>query len=248
MTTWFIADLHLEPSRPDSTQQLFALLQQICGQADALYILGDFFEYWVGDDFLDTPAVEPLLPVINALAELCDSGVPSYFMHGNRDFLVGQRFAEESGCVLLPEQQVIDLYGIPTLLMHGDTLCSDDVDYQQARTILRDPQWQAQLLAQSIPQRLQRAREMREISKNTTRHKNAGIMDVNQHTVEQAMRKARVTRLIHGHTHRPAIHDFSLDGKTARRIVLGDWYTQSSFLRVERNNELELINRPVDTA
>lgn len=244
MTTWFISDLHLEPSRPDSIRQLFTFLQQINGQADALYILGDFFEYWVGDDFLDTPAGEQVQPVIQALCALSDSGVPLYFMHGNRDFLVGQRFADETGCSLLPEQQVIDLYGTPTLLMHGDTLCTDDVDYQKTRAVFRDPKWQAQVLTWTIPQRLQRAQEMREVSENSTRYKDEAIMDVNQQTVEQTLLEANVTRLIHGHTHRPAIHDFTLDGHAAQRIVLGDWYRQSSFLRVAGNGEIELINNP----
>ncbi|MEZ5537876.1 MAG: UDP-2,3-diacylglucosamine diphosphatase [Thiolinea sp.] len=248
MNTWFISDLHLEPSRPDSIRQLFAFLQQIGGKADALYILGDFFEYWVGDDFLDTSAGEQVKPVIQALRQLSDSGVALYFMHGNRDFLIGERFATETGCMLLPEQQVIDLYGTPTLLMHGDTLCTDDVDYQKARAVFRDPKWQAQVLTWTIPQRLQRAREMREVSENSTRYKTEELMDVNQQTVEQTMRETGVARLIHGHTHRPAIHDFQLDGQDVQRIVLGDWYKQSSFLRISDNGEIELTNQPFGTA
>lgn len=247
MTTWFISDLHLEFSRPTSTKQLFAFLQQINAQADALYILGDLFEYWVGDDFLDTPEGVQLQPAIQALRAVSDSGVKLYFMHGNRDFLIGERFATETGCTLLAEQQVIDLYGTPTLLMHGDTLCTDDLDYQKARAVFRDPKWQAQVLTWTIPQRLQRAQEMREVSENSTRYKTEAIMDVNQDSVEQTMLEAGVTRLIHGHTHRPAIHDFDLNGQNAQRIVLGDWYTQSSFLRVEADGELELINQPFGT-
>lgn len=244
MTTWFISDLHLEPSRPAGIQQLLAFLQHINGRADGLYILGDFFEYWVGDDFLDTPAGEQVRPVIQALRTVSDSGVKLYFMHGNRDFLVGERFADETGSTLLPEQQVIDLYGTPVLIMHGDTLCTDDVDYQKARTVFRDPKWQAQVLTWTIPQRLQRAKEMREVSESSTRYKDEGIMDVNQQTVEQVMHAANVTRLIHGHTHRPAVHNFRLGGQDAQRIVLGDWYTQSSFLRVNDNGAAELLNQP----
>lgn len=242
MTTWFISDLHLEPSRPASIQQLFAFLQQIGGNADALYILGDFFEFWVGDDFLDTPEGQIVTPLIQALRAVSDSGVPVCFIHGNRDFLLGERFATETGCTMLPEQQVVDLYGTPTLIMHGDTLCTDDVDYQKARAVFRNPKWIAQVLTWTIPQRIQRAQEMREVSKESTQHKSDEIMDVNQQSVEQVMRDAKVARLIHGHTHRPAIHDFQLDGVGAQRIVLGDWYTQGSYLRVDAENGVELLS------
>nr|CAA6823464.1 MAG: UDP-2,3-diacylglucosamine diphosphatase (EC [uncultured Thiotrichaceae bacterium] len=241
MTTWFISDLHLEPSRPASIQQLFTFLQQISGNADALYILGDFFEFWVGDDFLDTPQGQAVIPLIQALRAVSDSGVPVYFIHGNRDFLLGERFATETGCTMLPEQQVIDLYGTQTLIMHGDTLCTDDVDYQKARAVFRNPKWIAQVLTWTIPQRIQRAEEMREVSKESVQYKSDEIMDVNQQSVEQAIQDAKVTRLIHGHTHRPAVHDFTLDGADVQRIVLGDWYTQSSYLRVDNDSGFELL-------
>ncbi len=241
MTTWFISDLHLEPSRPASIQQLFAFLQQINGDADALYILGDLFEFWVGDDYLDTPEGQAITPLLQALRAVSDSGVPIYFMHGNRDFLLGERFAAETGCTLLPEQQVVDLYGTPTLLLHGDTLCTDDVDYQKARAVFRNPKWIAQVMTWTIPQRIQRAQEMREVSKESTQHKSDEIMDVNQQSVEQVMRDAKVTRLIHGHTHRPATHDFQLDGVDAQRIVLGDWYTQGSYLRADKTSGVTLL-------
>ena len=233
MATWFISDLHLEPSRPDSIQQLFAFLQQIQGNADALFILGDFFEYWIGDDFLDTPAGGQLAPIIAALRAVSDGGVPLYFMHGNRDFLVGERFAADTGCTLLPEQQVVDLYGTQTLLMHGDTLCTDDKDYQKARAVFRDPKWQKQVLTWTIQQRLDRAKEMREVSQESVQNKSDEIMDVNQGAVEAVMAETGVQRLIHGHTHRPATHDFELGGKAAQRIVLADWYGQGSALRVD---------------
>ncbi|CAA6817431.1 MAG: UDP-2,3-diacylglucosamine diphosphatase (EC [uncultured Thiotrichaceae bacterium] len=241
MTTWFISDLHLEPSRPASIQQLFAFLQHINGEADALYILGDLFEFWVGDDYLDTPEGQAIAPLIQALRAVSDSGVPIYFMHGNRDFLLGERFATETGCTILPEQQVVDLYGTPTLLLHGDTLCTDDADYQKARAVFRNPKWIAQVLTWTIPQRIQRAQEMREVSKESTQHKSEEIMDVNQQSVEQVMRDAKVTRLIHGHTHRPAIHDFQLEGVDVQRIVLGDWYTQGSYLRVDETSGITLL-------
>ncbi|MEZ5478299.1 MAG: UDP-2,3-diacylglucosamine diphosphatase [Thiolinea sp.] len=153
-------------------------------------------------------------------------------MHGNRDFLIGERFAESSGCTLLPEQQVVDVYGTPTLIMHGDTLCTDDVAYQQARKLFRDPDWQAEVMTWSIPQRLERAKQLRLLSQQDTQNKAEAIMDVNQQTVEQVMRQAGVRHLIHGHTHRPAIHDFQLDQQAAQRIVLGDWYQRGNTLRV----------------
>ncbi|MGB1255956.1 MAG: UDP-2,3-diacylglucosamine diphosphatase, partial [Thiolinea sp.] len=180
MTTWFISDLHLEPSRPEVIQQLFVFLKQIEGKADALFILGDFFEYWIGDDYLDTPDGLKLAPIIAALRSVSDSGVELYFMHGNRDFLIGERFAADTGCTLLPEQQMIDLYGTPTLLMHGDTLCTDDKDYQKARAVFRDTKWQKQVLTWTIEQRLERALEMREVSQQSTQYKSDEIMDVNQ--------------------------------------------------------------------
>ena len=233
MTTWFISDLHLEPSRPDSIQQLLAFLEKIQGQAEALYILGDFFEYWIGDDWLETPAGQQILPIIKALRETSDSGVRLYFQHGNRDFLIGSHFVDLIGADLLPEQQMISLYGQSALIMHGDTLCTDDVQYQKARAVFRDPKWQSHVLNWTIEQRLERAKEMREVSQQNQQYKSDDIMDVNQQSLEQVMQEAGVSLLIHGHTHRPAVHDFMLDGKPAQRIVLGDWYQQGSFLKVE---------------
>lgn len=233
MTTWFISDLHLTPSRPEITQQLFAFLQSIEGKADALFILGDLFEYWIGDDFLDTPDGHQLTPIITALRAVSDSGVKLYFMHGNRDFLIGERFATDTGCELLPDELVVDLYGTPTLLMHGDTLCTDDLEYQKARAVFRAPKWQAQVLTWTIEQRLERALEIREVSQQSVKHKSEAIMDVNQFAVEEALTGASVQRLIHGHTHRPATHDFMLDNQPAQRIVLADWYQQGSALRVD---------------
>ncbi len=240
MTTWFISDLHLEPARPASVLLLFEFLEHIRGKADALYILGDFFEYWIGDDVLDTPAGQPVLTITAALQLLVESGVPVYFIHGNRDFLLGEDFAQRSGCQLLPEQQLIDLYGTPTLIMHGDTLCTDDVDYQQARKLFRDSRWQAEVMRLSIPERLQRAQAMRLQSQESTQGKLEQILDVNPQTVRAVMQDYGVQRLIHGHTHRPATHDFLLNDKPAQRIVLGDWYRQGSFLRVDTAQRMQL--------
>ena len=232
MNGLFISDLHLDPVRPASTRLLLDFLAYLQGRADGLYILGDFFEFWIGDDVLDSPQGQGVLPVVEALARLSASGVPLYFQHGNRDFLVGADFAGRTACTLLPEAQVISLYGQPVLLMHGDQLCTDDHAYQQARRQFRDPAWQRQALAMSIPQRLETARQLRLQSQAHNQTKTEIIMDVNLQTVEQALRTHGVDCLIHGHTHRPAIHDFTLDGRAVQRIVLGDWYEHGSFLRV----------------
>lgn len=231
MTTLFISDLHLSAERPDIIRLFQDFLRQQASQADALYILGDLFEVWIGDD-----AISPeLLPVIDGLRQLADSGVPLFVMAGNRDFLLGEEFAKHSNCTLLPEPCIIDLYGTPTLLMHGDTLCTDDVDYQQFRTQVRDKQWQGEFLAKSIGDRVEYARQARETSKLLTQQKPEQIMDVNQQAVNAVLQEYRVSRLIHGHTHRPAVHRHDIDDTVATRIVLGDWYTQESILRVDNN-------------
>ena len=237
MSSWFIADLHLDESRPGAIRLLLDLLGQIEGRADALYILGDLFEYWVGDDALETPHTATLAPVVMALRQLSDSGVRLYFQHGNRDFLVGERFAAVTGCTLLPEQQIIDLYGTPTLLLHGDTLCSDDVDYQQIRQLFRSPQWQQQFLALPLTERIRQAEAMRAQSRLSMQGKAEAILDVNPQTVLDTLAATGVTRIIHGHTHRPAIHDMRLPEGHAQRLVLGDWHeNKASFLRMDADN------------
>jgi len=173
--------------------------------------------------------------VVESLAALTSSGVPVYFIHGNRDFLLGEAFAERTGINLLPEQAVVDLYGQSTLIMHGDTLCTDDVDYQQLRAMLRNPTWQQQFLSLSLEQRIQEALQLREKSREATGSKQEMIMDVNPTTVSETMRQQGVQQLIHGHTHRPAIHELDVDGEAAKRIVLGDWYEQGSLLRCDQN-------------
>jgi UDP-2,3-diacylglucosamine hydrolase len=233
MRSWFISDLHLDASHPGMTRLLLDFLRQLEGRAAALYILGDFFEYWVGDDALGTPYAAAFQPVVKALRQVSDSGVQLYFQHGNRDFLVGEGFAAETGCILLPEQYLIDLYGTPTLLLHGDTLCTDDVEYQQVRKLFRNPQWQQQFLALPLAERIRQAESMRAQSR-LRQGKEETILDVNQQTVEDTLRSTGVLHMIHGHTHRPAEHDFVLDGKRAQRVVLGDWdEDRGSFLRVD---------------
>ena len=228
MTTLFISDLHLSGERPDIIRLFKAFLQKEATHADALYILGDLFDAWLGDD-----AVLPdMIEVLEALADLTKSGIPVYVMAGNRDFLFGSQFETMTGCQLLPDPSVIDLYGTETLLMHGDTLCTDDIDYQIFRKQVRSPQWQQAVLAKSIEERISIAREARAESKARTKEKAEDIMDANPQAVADSFRKHGVTRLIHGHTHRPAVHETLVDNNPVTRIVLGDWYEKASVLRV----------------
>ena len=227
MTTLFISDLHLAPERPAIIGLFLKFLQTRAVHAEALYILGDLFEYWIGDDAGRAPEVQPLTAALRALTQ---SGVPVYVMHGNRDFLLGQEFESVTGCKLLPDPSIIDLYGERVLLMHGDTLCTDDVDYLKFRAMVRNPQWIAGFLAKSIPERLAMVREVREISKTAMAAKKPEIMDVNADAVAAAFRAHGVRHLIHGHTHRPAQHVLQVDGQEVRRTVLGDWYDQGSVL------------------
>ena len=230
MATLFVSDLHLDPARPATTALFLDFLARPARQAEACYILGDLFEAWIGDDD-DT---ELGRVVVNALRSLADSGVSVYFLHGNRDFLIGPRFASESGIQLLPETEVIDLYGEPVLLLHGDTLCTDDVDYQAFRAQVRNPVWQARLLEQPLAQRRALAGQLRETSRQALQLKATDITDVNPAAVNQALRAHGVRHMIHGHTHRPAIHEWTLDELPVRRAVLGDWYVQGSVLRCDK--------------
>ena len=204
--TLFISDLHLDRERPDIIQLFTRFLSTEVRETDALYILGDLFEYWIGDD----QPVNGLEDCLKALETLTAGGIPVYFIHGNRDFLLGKSFSERTGLTLLPETSVIDLYGTTTLIMHGDTLCTDDEDYQNLRSIFRNPEWQKKFLGQPLEERIQEALELRARSMGAKQEKAESIMDVNQAAVEEAMRQYGVTQLIHGHTHRPAIHDLSL--------------------------------------
>ncbi len=229
MTTLFVSDLHLSDQRPAITEAFIAFLDGEARQAGALYILGDLFEAWLGDDMV----LPEYTRAIEAMHRLADTGVPLYVMHGNRDFLLGTDFAAMSGVQLLPESAIIDLHGTPTLLLHGDTLCTDDVEYQKFRAMVRNPAWQAEVLAKSPEERLALARQFREMSMAEMQGKSETIMDVNADAVAAAFRAAGVRQMIHGHTHRPAIHDLEIDGEPARRIVLGDWYDQGSVLECD---------------
>lgn len=229
MSTLFIADLHLDDSRPQITR-LFEdfLASDEVHHADALYLLGDLVEAWIGDD--DDAKLPQRIAV--ATRAVRDAGVPVYFIAGNRDFLLGETFARRAGMELLADGTVHDIQGQPTLLMHGDALCTDDVAYQAVRQQVRTPQWQQQILSMSLDARRAFAAKARQDSQQHTGSSMETIMDVNAVAVAEAMQDAGVTRLIHGHTHRPALHALELRGKPAERIVLGDWYTQGSVLRI----------------
>jgi UDP-2,3-diacylglucosamine hydrolase len=215
----FIADLHLAAGRAATTALFLDFVARRAIRADALYILGDLFDAWIGDDDRESPAQE----VIAALRALTDAGVAVFLQRGNRDFLIGRRFERATGCRILPDPSRLDLYGQPTLLMHGDLLCTDDLDYQRVRRRLRNPLVQGLFLLRSLGARRRLAAEYRRRSGEATSLKAADIMDVNRHAVRGYMGRYGVRRLIHGHTHRPDVHRFELDGGVAERIVLGDW-------------------------
>lgn len=231
MATLFVSDLHLDDARP----HIVADFERFCAGeargADALYVLGDLFEAYIGDD--DDAALNAR--IARTLRGVADAGVPVHFIAGNRDFLLGRDYARRCGVQLLDDGTVIDLYGTPTLILHGDVLCTGDAAYLAFRKQVRDPKWQAAFRARPLAERRAFAAQARDASRAHTSTTDMAIMDVNQTAVEAAMRDAGVTRMIHGHTHRPAIHDFTLDGQPAQRIVLGDWYEQGSVLRVGRD-------------
>ena len=227
MTTLFISDLHLEGDRPEIGRQFVGFLEGEARGAEALYILGDLFESWVGDDDPNPHYADMKVAIRN----LSDSGVPVYFMHGNRDFMIGSRFAAEAGVTILPDPLAVELYGNKVLLSHGDALCTDDVEYQQVRQMTRNPEWQAMMRAKPLAERLAFAADARSKSQQRNATLAEEIMDVNQQAVEATVAEHDVDILLHGHTHRPAIHTFDVDGRERKRIVLGDWYEQGSVLR-----------------
>jgi UDP-2,3-diacylglucosamine hydrolase len=243
-TTLFISDLHLDAERPDITAQFLQFLESEARHASALYILGDLFEAWIGDDDPDPDKRR----VIEALRSLTSGGVPVYFIHGNRDFLIGRRFAAETGVQLLADGTAIELYGNRVLVMHGDTLCTDDPDYQRLRRIVRNPLVQFILRRLSLTRRQRLAARMRAGSKahiETMDRYKPQIMDVNQDAVRRTFESGHADVIVHGHTHRPAIHQVALGpDRVGTRIVLGDWYEQGSVLRWnERGFELAGLRR-----
>lgn len=230
MTTLFISDLHLDGTRPDITQQFVEFLSDEASRAERLYILGDLFEAWVGDDDTDPDKRR----VIESLRRLTSGGVRCFVMHGNRDFLIGARFCRETGTQLIEDGTVTAVAGRKVLLMHGDTLCTDDHSYQRLRRIVRNPVVQWILRSMTLSQRQRLAAKMRAGSKAHIEAADKAapyVMDVNDEAVANAFRSAGVDTLIHGHTHRPAVHALTVDGKPCTRIVLGDWYEHGSVLR-----------------
>lgn len=224
-----ISDLHLEEQRPDITRAFLHFLQTRAHQAEALYILGDFFEVWVGDDGMSPFQHD----IARALRELSDTGTRIFLMHGNRDFLIGRAFCREAGCTLLKDPSIVRLNGEPVLLMHGDSLCTLDVGYMKLRRLLRNPL--SLLILRNLPLSTRRklARKLRSESRAQTRMKAREIIDVTPDEVPRIMAEHGVRTLIHGHTHRPAEHTLEVSGQSARRIVLGDWDSQGWALQID---------------
>ncbi|AUO65438.1 MULTISPECIES: UDP-2,3-diacylglucosamine diphosphatase [Citrobacter] len=239
MTTLFIADLHLCTEEPAITAGFLRFLAGEARQADALYILGDLFEAWIGDDD-PNPLHREIAAAIKAVV---DSGVSCFFIHGNRDFLIGKRFARESGMTLLPQEKVLNLYGRRVLILHGDTLCTDDAGYQAFRAKVHQRWLQTLFLALPLCIRKRVAARMRADSKAANRSKSLEIMDVNKHAVIAEMEKHHVQWLIHGHTHRPDVHPLTANGEPAFRVVLGAWHHEGSMVKVTPD-DVELIAFP----
>ncbi|MBV8877000.1 MAG: UDP-2,3-diacylglucosamine diphosphatase [Gammaproteobacteria bacterium] len=230
MARLFVSDVHLDAAAPQATEQFLSFLREQAAAAEALYILGDLFEAWVGDDD-EEPGNER---VCRALRELTSGGVACFALHGNRDFLLGAGFCARSGCRVLSDPVITQLDGERVLLTHGDALCTDDHPYQELRSMVRDRTWQQRFLALPRAHREQLADEARQGSRRHIARTVPDIMDVNGAAVAAAFRAARVQRIVHGHTHRPGVHRLEIDGTARERIVLGAWYEQGSYLRYER--------------
>jgi UDP-2,3-diacylglucosamine hydrolase len=230
MSTHFISDLHLKSENPKLAGILVRFLSGDARSATALYVLGDLFEAWPGDDDSGDPFNAPVIAAFRALSA---GGVPLFFQHGNRDFMLGAEFARLTGGTLLPEEIVVDIEGMPTLLMHGDQLCTDDVGYQRFRAQVRDPQWQQGMLAQPLAMRKALAKQMREGSDTAKAGKSMDIMDVNADAVIGAFRRHQVSRMIHGHTHRPGRHIYTVDDRVCERIVLPDWRDSGAYVAID---------------
>jgi UDP-2,3-diacylglucosamine hydrolase len=242
LTSLFISDLHLDPSRPEAIQLFDDFIREKAAKADQLFILGDLFEYWLGDDASQHSGYQS---IEESLAALACKKTRVYFMHGNRDFLVGQAFSSRIGGRLLPDPTVFRLAEMDVLLMHGDSLCTDDVAHQEFRAQTRVSAWQQNILSRSIAEREELARQIRMNSIKGNTEKAESIMDVNQAAVESVMHNNEVSVLIHGHTHRTAIHEFSLGDKAAQRIVLGDWYKKGNYL-IHNQHGFSLRSYPDD--
>ncbi|WP_105167879.1 UDP-2,3-diacylglucosamine diphosphatase [Pseudoalteromonas sp. T1lg23B] len=236
--TYFISDLHLSEDHPAITQAFYEFLSAHMNQdVDALYILGDFFEVWIGDDEHSVLGQE----VAQRLAALQKMGIRTYFIHGNRDFLLGKHYAKQAGMTLLPEQCVIDLYGTPTVILHGDEMCTEDLAYQKFRKKSRGWWWPRLILSLPLSVRRKIARDARAKSKANQMGKAAEILDVTHSAVIEMFERYQVTQMIHGHTHRPGVHRYEHKGNTLTRTVLGDWYSQSAYLVVNELGEQTLV-------
>jgi UDP-2,3-diacylglucosamine hydrolase len=232
MHSIFVSDLHLTPDRPTATEVFFRFLEGPASRAQALYILGDLFESWVGDDDLDDRFNASIAAALRALS---GNGVPLQFMQGNRDVLAGSGFAARCGARLIPDPLLLDLHGARTLLMHGDTLCTDDLEYQKFRAYAHDEANQRRFLAQPLVERKKQMLGMRADSERSKQAKTAEIMDVAPAAVEQVLRNHGYPRLIHGHTHRPGQHVHRVDGRDCERWVLTDWYGRAGYLACDRD-------------
>jgi UDP-2,3-diacylglucosamine hydrolase len=239
MARLFISDLHLDAEAPGAITQFLSFLTTHAVQAEALYILGDLFEMWAGDDETDAEKER----ICNGLRTLTAAGPPCFVLHGNRDFLLGPGFCERTGCTLMNDPVLAQFDGERVLLTHGDVLCTDDRAYQELRTVVRDKAWQRRFLSLPLARRVRLMNQARVGSRRHTARAIPYIMDVNGDAVEQAHRVARARRIIHGHTHRPGVHDRTLDGMPVQRIVLGAWYEQGSYLWYE-NGRYELRALP----
>lgn len=231
MTVLFISDIHLCQQRPDLTNAFVNFLQTTATSCQQLYLLGDIFDAWIGDDFTD-PKMQT---VFDSLQQLSAGGCQLFFQHGNRDFLIGKEFANLTGIEILKESTIVNLPTQQALIMHGDQLCTDDVEYQNFRTMVRSQSWQQQFLAKTITERLSIAEHLRSTSRKMTKEKSNEITDVNQNAVIDALNQSGVELLIHGHTHRPKIHSIEQTNTASTRIVLGDWDTSLWYLRCDEN-------------
>ena len=240
MRTLLIADMHLSHDTPEINQGFYRYLEHTAEGADALYILGDLFDAWIGDDLLDTP--HPLSAVahevIKRLRTLSDAGTAVYFIHGNRDFLLGERFINDCQATLLPDSEEVELQGVPAVILHGDSLCTKDEAYMAFRAQSRNEQWQSQILALPLEQRLELAKSLRMQSGDANAGKAEDIMDVTQEEVVALMQRRGVSTMIHGHTHRPKVHDLTVEDVPAKRFVLGDWDSEHGWdIVIESSND-----------
>ena len=240
MTITFISDLHISETQPEIANQFIDFLENQAQNSDALYILGDLFEYWIGDDD-PNPYYEK---IVSSLYDFTASGIPTYFIHGNRDFLIGEIFAKKTGVKILKDPSIIKINGEKIMISHGDIFCTDDYEYQNTRKITRNPEWQKQMLEKTIIERKKFAQISREKSRDHTKFLDETITDVNQDEIRKAFETCNVTKLIHGHTHKPAIHDMLINNISHQRFVLGDWYEQGSILNWNKSGpKLITLNR-----